>query len=123
MSVVVSDTDATKPRKARVKDGVVVAMGDPAADAGHSARVFRGDVVARDGLLRALARGFYLPAFVWFGAAASPFRAEISNGSVTIVPSEKSVVLMPDLKSRDTDCGSGAARATMLSVVSAVARA
>jgi hypothetical protein len=28
MSVVVSETEATKPRKARVKDGVVVGMGD-----------------------------------------------------------------------------------------------
>jgi hypothetical protein len=29
MSVVVSDTEATKPRKARAKDGVVVTMGIP----------------------------------------------------------------------------------------------
>src|SRR5215212_9484746 len=125
MSVVVSETDATKPRKARVKDGVVVAMGDPAADAGHSARI--AGRCRRPWRIVACARapGFYLPAFVWFGAAASPFRAAVSNGSVTIVPSENSVVLMPDLKSSDTDCGSGAGRATSttLSVVSALARA
>ena len=72
MSVVVSETDATKPRKARVKDGVVVAMGDPAADAGHSARVFRGDVVSRGGLLRAPAR----PAFTCrLSSGSAPPRA------------------------------------------------
>jgi hypothetical protein len=34
--------------------------------------------------------------------------AVTSKGSLTVVPSEKSVVFMPDLKSSDTDCGSGA---------------
>ncbi len=126
MSVVVSDTEATNPTKARAKDGVVVTMGKSRYSRRHSARVFRGDVVACDGLLRALAEpGRYLPAFASPGAAASPFRAVVSNGSVTLVPSENSVVFMPDLKSRDTDCGSGAGRATStnLPAVRALARA
>jgi hypothetical protein len=40
MSVVVSETDATKPRRARAIDGVVVTMGIPAADAGLARACF-----------------------------------------------------------------------------------
>jgi hypothetical protein len=44
ISVVVSETDATKPRKARVNEGARVGMSESSCCTSHSARVFRADV-------------------------------------------------------------------------------
>ncbi len=102
MRVVVKETDARKPRKARVNDGMVVVMGIPFPGAlgcgrfdAMSLLVSECFALASPALAQAYLAFAYLTPLAAAGTAASVFRAATSKGSLIIVPSENSVVLMP----------------------------